>query len=113
MNTIRYDQTHPTLIRPGVERRLAHTPNLMMTVIDFDDGPTAQPDPLHAHPHEQITFVVEGEIIFVIGDETAHLKPGDMVTIPSAAPHSIQLLSAHVRLIDCFTPIRQDFLAAA
>jgi quercetin dioxygenase-like cupin family protein len=110
MNTIQYDQTKATQIRPGVERRLAYTPNLMMTVMDFYDGPTSMPDPLHAHPHEQITYVVEGEIVFVIGDESVHLKPGDMVTIPSEAPHSIQLLSAHVRLIDCFTPVRQDFL---
>jgi hypothetical protein len=30
--------------------------------------------------------------------------------VPSDKPHSIQLLTKHVRLVDCFTPIRQDFL---
>jgi replication-associated recombination protein RarA len=28
----------------------------------------------------------------------------------SGKPHSIQQLTKHVRLVDCFTPIREDFL---
>lgn len=99
-------------MRPGVDRRMGYTPNLMMTVIDFNNGPTAQPDPLHSHPHEQITYVAEGEIIFVLGENQERLAPGDMVVVPSEIPHSIQLLTPHVRLIDCFTPIRQDFLGS-
>jgi quercetin dioxygenase-like cupin family protein len=110
MYFLKYDQTTPTQMRPGVDRRLGYTANLMMTVFDFNNGPSSEPDPLHAHPHEQITYVAEGEIIFVLGEETAHLKPGDMVVVPSGIPHAIQLLTEHVRLIDSFTPIRQDFL---
>lgn len=34
------------------------------SVIDFDDGPTSEPDPPHSHPHEQVSYVSEGEIIF-------------------------------------------------
>jgi hypothetical protein len=30
--------------------------------------------------------------------------------VPSGMPHSIQQLTEHVRLVDCFTPIREDFL---
>ncbi|HBY06265.1 MAG TPA: hypothetical protein DEH22_00140 [Chloroflexi bacterium] len=33
-----------------------------------------------------------------------------MFLSPPDKPHSIQLLTQHVRLVDCFTPIRQDFL---
>ena len=35
------------------------------------------------------------------------LEPGDLITVPPDVPHSIQLLSAHVRLVDTFTPIRE------
>ena len=45
-------------------RYLAHTENLMMVVIDFHDGPTAEPDPPHSHPHEQISYVSAGKIVF-------------------------------------------------
>jgi quercetin dioxygenase-like cupin family protein len=111
MSILKYDQMNATTVRPGVVRRLGFTNNLMMTVFDFDNGPSAQPDPLHSHPHEQITYVAEGEINFILGEESAHLKPGDVILVPSEIPHSIQLLTGHVRLVDCFTPIRQDFLS--
>ena len=110
MTILKYQELHPQTLRPGVERRQGYTDNLMITVIDFNDGPTNQPDPLHSHPHEQVTYVAAGEILFVMNDEATHLKPGDLVLIPSGVPHAIQQLTEHVRLVDCFTPIRQDFL---
>jgi mannose-6-phosphate isomerase-like protein (cupin superfamily) len=54
--------------------------------------------------------VVSGEVIFFIGDEQSHLFPGDLVSVPSGTPHAIQLMTPAVRLVDCFTPIREDFL---
>ncbi|HBX69493.1 MAG TPA: hypothetical protein DEH25_08955 [Chloroflexi bacterium] len=106
----RYVEMKVDLIREGVERRLGHTDNLMMVIIDFDDGPQTEPDPPHAHPHEQVSYVAEGEIFFFIDGKCERLGPGDMFLSPPDKPHSIQLLTQHVRLVDCFTPIRQDFL---
>jgi len=82
----------------------------MMAVIDFNDGPTSQPDPPHSHPHEQISYVATGEINFFIDNEPVRLGPGDMFTVPPNVPHAVQLLSKYVRLIDTFTPIRDEFL---
>jgi quercetin dioxygenase-like cupin family protein len=111
MSAIKFSSLSPTIIREGVERRLAHTDHLMMTIFDFNDGPKAQPDPPHSHPHEQVSYVVDGEIFFFIGDEQpVRLGPGDVFTVPSGVPHSIQLLTQHVRLVDAFTPLREDFL---
>jgi quercetin dioxygenase-like cupin family protein len=97
-------------IAPGRERYLIHSDNLMMVVIDFTDGPAEQPDPPHSHPHEQVTYVAEGEVMFFINDEPHKLSVGDMITVPSDAPHTIQLLTSKVRLVDTFNPIREDFL---
>lgn len=91
-------------------RYLAHTDKLMMVVIDFNDGPTSEPDPPHDHPHEQVTYVAAGEIIVFIDGEPTQLAAGDMFTVAANIPHSVQLLTSHVRLIDTFTPLRQDFL---
>lgn len=106
----RYTEMKVDLIRDQAERRLGYTENLMMVIIDFDDGPQAEPDPPHAHPHEQVSYVAEGEIYFFLEDECDRLVPGDIFLVPPGKPHSIQLLSKHVRLVDCFYPIRQDFL---
>ena len=110
MGTIRSSEVTPEVIAQGRTRYLAHLSNLMMVVIDFHDGPTAQPDPPHSHPHEQISYVVFGEINFVLGNEVTRLGPGDIFTVPPNAPHSIQLLTENVRLVDTFSPIREDFL---
>lgn len=98
-------------VRKGLSRRLIHTPNLMMVVIDFTDGPWTEPETLQNHFHEQITYVVQGEIIFFCeGEEERKLSGGDMFAVPSNKKHGIQLLSATARLIDSFNPIREDFL---
>ena len=110
MTTLKYSETPSTRFRPGGERRLGYTDHMMMVVVDFSDGPQSQPDPPHSHPHEQVSYVAEGEIIFVMEGQQTRLEPGDMFLVPPSVPHSIQLLTEHARLIDCFTPIREDFL---
>ena len=91
-------------------RYLAHTDNLMMVVIDFNDGPTSEPDPPHSHPHEQISYIAAGEVVVFLDGEPTKLGPGDIFTVPPDIPHSVQLLTSHVRLVDTFTPLREDFL---
>ncbi len=97
-------------VEPGRKRRLIYTDNLMMVVWDFTGGPSENPDAPHSHPHEQVTYIVEGETLFFLGQDMQRLSTGDMVAVPSNVPHSIQLVSSRVRLIDSFTPLRQEFL---
>ena len=110
MGFIKQEQEARQKIGEKRERYLGHPDTLMMVVIDFNDGPTAEPDPPHSHPHEQMSYVVAGELIAYIGDDKQQLGPGDMFTVPPDVMHSVQLLSGHVRLVDCFTPLREDFL---
>jgi len=110
METIKRSELTPEIIAPGRTRYLAYTGNLMMVVVDFDDGPTSEPDPSHSHPHEQVSYVVSGEINLFKDNKLTRLGPGDMFTVPPNIPHSVQLLTSRVRLIDSFTPIRKDFL---
>ncbi len=64
-------------VKPGRTRRILHTDHLMMVVFEFADGPAAKPDAPHTHPHEQVTYVAEGEVQFFIGEESRRLAPGD------------------------------------
>lgn len=100
----------PEIIAPGRTRYLAYTKKLMMVVMDFQDGPTSKPDQPHSHPHEQVSYVVSGEINIFLNNEPTRLVPGDIFTVPPNLPHSVQLLTKHARLVDTFTPIRRDFL---
>jgi quercetin dioxygenase-like cupin family protein len=110
MSIVRQSEAEKQAIAEGRTRFLAQTERLMTAVIDFSDGPTSEPDPPHSHPHEQITYVAEGEIFFCLENEKHHLHAGDLFTVPGNVPHSVQLLTEKVRLVDTFTPIRKDFL---
>ena len=110
MATLKETDAPKETIGTGRTRHLTHTDTLMMVVIDFHDGPTSEPDPPHSHPHEQVSYVAEGEIIFVLDGEKTRLGKGDMYAVPPDVPHTVQLLTPHVRLIDTFTPLRDDFL---
>lgn len=110
MAILRQDEAVVETIGDKRTRYLTHTDNVMMVVIDFNDGPTSEPDPPHDHPHEQVSYVAAGEIIVFLDGEPTQLGPGDIFTVPPDIPHSVQLLTEHVRLVDTFTPLRQDFL---
>ena len=98
-------------VKEGLNRSLVYTGNLMMAILDFTCGPWDEPEPFHSHPHEQIAYVAEGEIIFYCqGRDDVHLKAGDTYAVPSSLKHTIKLLTAKVRIIDTFTPVREDFL---
>ena len=110
-SVLSFDQTEGERFRPGFERRILSTSQLMTVVLDIDNGPWAEPDPYHSHPHEQTTYIADGELLFLAeGDEPRRVRAGDLVAVPSGVPHSIQLLSARARLVDTFNPIREDFL---
>ncbi|MBL7202620.1 MAG: cupin domain-containing protein [Anaerolineae bacterium] len=112
MTTFKYAQLPVTEVSPDMRRRLVHTDHIMLVIVDLDGPSTAVP--LHQHPHEQISYIVEGEVNFVIGDGAERavdrVGPGDAVVVPPDAPHTVEVLTESARVIDCFYPIREDFL---
>ena len=97
-------------IGAGRSRVAVHTDNVMMVIFDFEDGPAEEPNPPHSHPHEQISYVAGGRVIYFVGEEQKTLEAGDMVTIAPNVLHTIQALTPKVRLVDAFSPVREDFL---
>lgn len=111
MPVLLFDKVPYEVVKEGLKRKIIHTNNLMNVLIDFSNGPWDQPEPRHSHPHEQTSYVAEGEIIFYCeGEEDQHLKAGDMFAVPSGKKHTIKLLTENVRLVDSFNPVREDFL---
>ena len=75
MAVLKFDDVPYEIVREGLQRKIIHTDNLMSVLIDFSDGPWDKPEPPHSHPHEQTSYVAEGEIIFFCeGEADQHLK---------------------------------------
>lgn len=111
MSVLKFNESTPEIVHHGIERRIIYTANLMTVIVDFTDGPWVEAEPFHSHPHEQTSYVAEGEIIFYCeGEPDQHLKAGDMFSAVSNQKHTIRLLTPRARLIDSFNPIRQEFI---
>ena len=101
------DEIQSTPMRQGVLRKvLSHSENLMICEITLEKGSVI---PKHAHPHEQITYIISGKCRYTVGEETKEVGAGDSVLIPGNVSHSIVILE-DMKVIDAFTPAREDFL---
>jgi quercetin dioxygenase-like cupin family protein len=91
----------------GVTRQvLAENEALMVVAFTFEQGGVGD---LHSHPHVQSTFVERGRFLFSINGDEFEVGPGDSFITPSGAEHGCKCIEAG-RLIDTFTPRRDDFL---
>lgn len=61
--------------------------------------------PLHSHPYEQTSVVIQGRMRLTVGDEVRKVGPGDMWFAPSDVPHGGEILGDEpVILIDMYSP---------
>jgi quercetin dioxygenase-like cupin family protein len=57
----------------------------------------------------QASYIAEGRFEVTVGDETQVLGQGASFIVPPNVMHGVRALTAG-RLVDCFTPRRDDFL---
>jgi len=62
--------------------------------------------PLHIHFHQEEWFyVMEGEVVFQVGDQRLTLKPGESVLAPRQIPHTFSALGTTPgHMLIAFTP---------
>ena len=97
-------------IADGIKRQMIVGQNLMICRLIFD--PFVVTD-AHRHPHEQMTFVMQGKVKFTLEDEVTIVSAGDILHFPPNHWHGATMLDEEVVLIDIFSPIREDFLTEA
>lgn len=93
----------------GIRRQiLGHNDDIMIVKVWFESGVKGT---LHSHPHSQSTYVESGAFDVTINGETNRQTAGDCHYIPPNEEHGARCVDAGV-LIDVFSPVREDFLAA-
>jgi quercetin dioxygenase-like cupin family protein len=65
--------------------------------------------PLHSHHNEQITYILEGALKFLIEGKEVVVHAGEVLCIPPHMPHEAFALENTVDL-DIFNPPRQDWI---
>ncbi len=92
-------------LRPGFFGKFIHGDKGSVTIWDIKKGSRLE---THHHLHEQITYVLEGELEMTIGEETILFTAGTTHVIPSNMPHSA-IAHTDVKVIDFFSPARDDY----
>lgn len=83
--TIDWDAQEFVEVRPGIRGATIHTPQLTATLYRYDPGSSWE---THAHPEDQMTFVVEGAIDFVVDGQAVRLAAGQLAALPGGVPHA-------------------------
>ena len=65
--------------------------------------------PLHSHPNEQVTYILEGALKFGLNGEEVFVRAGEVLCIPPNVPHEAVAIEDTVDL-DIFTPPREDWI---
>ena len=66
--------------------------------------------PIHTHESEQMTYILQGALRFVVGGEEITVREGEVLHIPSWTPHQAEALEDTFEL-DVFSPVRQDWIS--
>jgi len=65
--------------------------------------------PMHAHDSEQMTYVLQGALKFLINGEEITVREGEVLHIPPGVEHQAEALEDTFEL-DVFSPIRRAWL---
>ncbi len=61
--------------------------------------------PLHSHPYEQTSVMVQGRMRLTVGDEVRKVGPGDIWFVKADVPHGGEILGDEaVIFIDLYSP---------
>lgn len=95
----------PKQLAPGLTGYYTHGERMTLGLVEIEAGSSLAE---HKHPHEQITYIIEGQLDMMIGGKPYSLMAGMCQVIPSETLHSA-IAVTKVSLIDVFNPVREDY----
>jgi quercetin dioxygenase-like cupin family protein len=98
-----FEETSADSPYPGILRRVVTTAKATVTEYRFEPGATF---PIHAHPEEQITLVLEGDIAFTAGAERRELGAGAWSVVPGEIGHGVTAGPTGARFLAIVVPPR-------
>lgn len=99
-------ESGPLSLAPGVRMYPLFGDAVQLNLVDLDPNAVVS---LHSHPHEQLGYVISGEITMTIGGVDHLLRPGDAYQIPGDVEHAARAGEAGCRVLDVFHPVREDY----
>ena len=95
----------PKQLMEGITGHYVHGENISFGLVEIEAGTIM---PLHQHVHEQVTYILEGQLDMDIGGVVYSLTPGCYHVIPSDVWHGAYAKTT-CKLIDVFNPVREEY----
>ena len=107
----------PVLTPPGAGK-IATFPGGSTTELKIDSAATdgdygaivytvaaGEEPPLHTHTREdEIVYVLDGELVAIVGDARIDVGPGACAALPRGVPHTIEVKGSQAKLLLGFVP---------
>jgi quercetin dioxygenase-like cupin family protein len=102
----RWDELALEKVTEMISRKIITGERAMVSQIYLKRGALV---PMHSHESEQLCYVLQGVLKFLVGGEEVVVREGEVLVIPSWVEHQAEALDDTFNL-DIFSPIRQDWL---
>src|SRR5256714_9720336 len=105
----RWNDMEKERVNDMLDRRLITGERVMLAHVYLKKGCVV---PKHAHENEQLTYILDGALKFLIGadgEREVVVRAGEVLHLPSNLPHEAQALEDTLD-VDIFVPPRQDWL---
>ena len=103
---VKWNDIEVEQLNPLIGRQFVVGKNVMIARIFLKKGANV---PLHQHHNEQVSYILEGALEFLIAGERIVVRAGEVLCIPPNVPHEANALEDTVDL-DVFNPPRQDWI---
>ena len=105
----RWDEIALEKVTEMISRKIVSGEREMLAQIYLKRGALV---PIHAHDSEQMTYILQGALRFLVDGEEIVVREGEVLHIPSRLPHQAEALEDTLEL-DVFSPVRAEWMNAA
>jgi len=106
MEKTSWDKVETENLSAKITRQMLNSENVTVARIFLARGAIV---PRHSHVSEQFSLILSGALKFTFEDGDVVVRAGEMIFIPSNAPHAAEALEDTVDL-DIFSPRREDWI---
>jgi quercetin dioxygenase-like cupin family protein len=104
---VRYQEVPMTELVPGSNSHLVAGEKALVSFLTMSAHSYFPP---HRHEAEQIMIVIDGYMDEIIEGKLYRVKKGDVIVLPSNIEHGGRIREVDCKVIDIFSPPRQDYL---
>jgi len=105
----RWDEIALEKVTEMISRKIVSGEREMMAQIYLKRGALV---PIHTHESEQMTYILQGALRFLVDGEEIIVREGEVLHIPSRLPHQAEALEDTLEL-DVFSPVRTEWMDVA